>query len=295
MLLSRGDVTVFVQRPISCVFMVLSALLLIAVTWSNLRRPPQAQAGDAAGAGGARGGTRRTCRSIPFRAGDGAQRGAARRAACSGERRRALYNAAATRRKPHARSPRAARHDPPLRNQASAGPAGRRAAARGAGSVARRARRRSPGSTSTSAASTARKADLLQVYIVDVTLADPGLEAPLLAGLAGNAHVARSPDMTYRLPARAPAVLPLRAGGGRLRPLRHLLRAAAGADGLQADRAGARQAGVRQRTRDTWGPVAQGPARPGVERAVRRGRRRHLFRRQASTARSGIRASWAAR
>ena len=37
MLLSRGDVMVFVQRPISGAFIALSALLLIGVTWSNLR------------------------------------------------------------------------------------------------------------------------------------------------------------------------------------------------------------------------------------------------------------------
>jgi putative tricarboxylic transport membrane protein len=37
MLLSRGDITIFVQRPISGAFIVLSALLLIGVTWSNLR------------------------------------------------------------------------------------------------------------------------------------------------------------------------------------------------------------------------------------------------------------------
>jgi TctA family transporter len=37
MLLSRGDVAVFVERPISCAFIILSALLLIGVTWSNLR------------------------------------------------------------------------------------------------------------------------------------------------------------------------------------------------------------------------------------------------------------------
>jgi putative tricarboxylic transport membrane protein len=37
MLLSRGDVLVFVQRPISGAFIAISALLLIGVTWSNLR------------------------------------------------------------------------------------------------------------------------------------------------------------------------------------------------------------------------------------------------------------------
>ncbi|MDM0045915.1 tripartite tricarboxylate transporter permease [Variovorax dokdonensis] len=37
MLLSRGSFAVFVERPISCAFIVLSSLLLIGVTWSNLR------------------------------------------------------------------------------------------------------------------------------------------------------------------------------------------------------------------------------------------------------------------
>ncbi|HEY2257121.1 MAG TPA: tripartite tricarboxylate transporter permease [Variovorax sp.] len=37
MLLSRGDVLVFVQRPISGAFIAISAMLLIGVTWSNLR------------------------------------------------------------------------------------------------------------------------------------------------------------------------------------------------------------------------------------------------------------------
>ncbi|VTU13949.1 Tripartite tricarboxylate transporter TctA family protein [Variovorax sp. SRS16] len=37
MLLSRGDVTVFVQRPISCAFVIISTLLLIGVTWSSWR------------------------------------------------------------------------------------------------------------------------------------------------------------------------------------------------------------------------------------------------------------------
>ncbi|RZI65643.1 MAG: FAD-dependent oxidoreductase, partial [Variovorax sp.] len=56
----------------------------------------------------------------------------------------------------------------------------------------------------------ARKVDLLQVYIVDVTLADPGIESLLLAKLDGNPRVTPSPDMVYRPPARAPADLPLR-------------------------------------------------------------------------------------
>ena len=38
---------------------------------------------------------------------------------------------------------------------------------------------------------------------------------------------------------------------------------------------------VRERTKDTWGLWRQRVLEPGVERAVRRGRRRHLLRRQA--------------
>lgn len=37
MLLSRGDISVFVQRPISAAFIALSALLLVGVTWSSFR------------------------------------------------------------------------------------------------------------------------------------------------------------------------------------------------------------------------------------------------------------------
>jgi putative tricarboxylic transport membrane protein len=38
LLLSRGDMMVFVQRPISCAFVILSVLLLIGVTWSAWRK-----------------------------------------------------------------------------------------------------------------------------------------------------------------------------------------------------------------------------------------------------------------
>ena len=38
---------------------------------------------------------------------------------------------------------------------------------------------------------------------------------------------------------------------------------------------------VRERTKDTWGLWRQGVLEPGIERAVRRRRRRHLLRRQA--------------
>ena len=56
----------------------------------------------------------------------------------------------------------------------------------------------------------ARKANLLVVYIVDVTLADAALELAVLDRLHGQAHVGPTPDTAYRLVAQAPANLPLR-------------------------------------------------------------------------------------
>ncbi|RYF30338.1 MAG: FAD-dependent oxidoreductase, partial [Comamonadaceae bacterium] len=43
----------------------------------------------------------------------------------------------------------------------------------------------------------ARKAELLTVYIADVTLADPAREAALLAPHAGHPHIQRTPDMAW--------------------------------------------------------------------------------------------------
>ncbi|RZL87028.1 MAG: FAD-binding protein, partial [Variovorax sp.] len=98
----------------------------------------------------------------------------------------------------------------------------------------------------------ARKVDLLQVYIVDVTLVDAGLEPVLLAKLAGNPRVTPSPDMVYRLPARAPAGLPLRpvvVGFGPCGIFCALLLAQMGFKPIVLERGKT----VRQRTRDTWG------------------------------------------
>ncbi len=126
----------------------------------------------------------------------------------------------------------------------------------------------------------ARKAELLAVYIVDVALADPALEAQLLARLAGDPHIAATPGHAMAPPVQLRRADFRSAGGGRLRPLRHLRRAGAGPDGLPADRAGARQDGARAH-QGHLGPVAQACAQPGEQCAVRRGRRRHLLRRQA--------------
>ena len=52
---------------------------------------------------------------------------------------------------------------------------------------------------------------------------------------------------------------------------------------------------VRERTKDTWGLWRKSDAQPGVQRAVRRRRRRHLLRRQALQPDQGPAASTAAR
>ena len=70
------------------------------------------------------------------------------------------------------------------------------------------------------------------------------------------------------------------AGRHRNRSLRPVCRPDPGADGFSPDHPGARQG----RTRTDQGyleAVAQVRAEPGIERSIRRRRRRHLFRRQA--------------
>lgn len=98
----------------------------------------------------------------------------------------------------------------------------------------------------------ARKADLLKVYIVDVTLADAGRESPLLAQFAGNPHIFPTPDMAYRSVGQAPAGLPLRpvvVGFGPCGMFAALLLAQMGFKPIVLERGKT----VRQRTRDTWG------------------------------------------
>ncbi len=98
----------------------------------------------------------------------------------------------------------------------------------------------------------ARKADLLKVYIVDVTLANPDQEAALLAKFSGNPHVLPTPDMIYRPVGEAPAGLPLRpvvVGFGPCGMFAALLLAQMGFKPIVLERGKT----VRQRTRDTWG------------------------------------------
>ncbi|WP_431275145.1 NAD(P)/FAD-dependent oxidoreductase [Variovorax ureilyticus] len=107
----------------------------------------------------------------------------------------------------------------------------------------------------------ARKAQLLQVYIVDVTLADPALEAQLLARFAENPRVAPTPDMTWRAPARAPAELALRpvvVGFGPCGIFAALALAQMGFKPIVLERGKT----VRERTKDTWGLWRKGVLNP---------------------------------
>jgi len=98
----------------------------------------------------------------------------------------------------------------------------------------------------------ARKAELMAVYIVDVTLADASLEEPMLARFAGNSHINRTPDMLWQPPVAAPADLPLRpvvVGFGPCGIFAALVLAQMGFKPIVLERGTT----VRQRTRDTWG------------------------------------------
>ncbi|MDB5893160.1 MAG: FAD-dependent oxidoreductase [Rhodoferax sp.] len=97
----------------------------------------------------------------------------------------------------------------------------------------------------------ARKAELLQVYIVDVAL-DPAVEADLLARHAGHPHIRPAPDMAYRAPATAPASMPLRpvvVGFGPCGMFAALMLAKMGFRPIVLERGTT----VRERTKDTWG------------------------------------------
>jgi uncharacterized FAD-dependent dehydrogenase len=98
----------------------------------------------------------------------------------------------------------------------------------------------------------ARKAELLAVYIVDLSLADPTAEAPLLARLADRPHISATPDMTWRAPVQAPADLPLRPvviGFGPCGIFAALTLAQMGFRPIVLERGKP----VRERTKDTWG------------------------------------------
>jgi len=97
----------------------------------------------------------------------------------------------------------------------------------------------------------ARKADLLQVYIVDVELT-PALEADLLTKFADHPHIGPSPDLVYHPVAQAPAELkerPVVVGFGPCGIFAALILAQMGFKPIVIERGTT----VRQRTKDTWG------------------------------------------
>ena len=98
----------------------------------------------------------------------------------------------------------------------------------------------------------ARKAELMAVYIVDVTLADPATEAAVLTRLAGQLHLHPTPDMIWLPPVQANADLPLRpvvVGFGPCGIFAALVLAQMGFKPIVLERGRP----VRQRTKDTWG------------------------------------------
>ena len=97
----------------------------------------------------------------------------------------------------------------------------------------------------------ARKADLLAVYIIDITLADAAQAAALLAQHAGHPHIQPTPDMTWTPVGRAPADLahrPVVVGFGPCGIFAALVLAQMGFRPIVLERGKT----VRERTRDTW-------------------------------------------
>ena len=102
----------------------------------------------------------------------------------------------------------------------------------------------------------ARKPELLAVYIVDVTLDPPTQEATLLARHANHPHIQPTPDMSWRMPARAPegwidgpGERPVVVGLGPCGLFTALALAQMGLRPIVLERGKP----VRQRTKDTWG------------------------------------------
>ncbi|WP_427915233.1 NAD(P)/FAD-dependent oxidoreductase [Ramlibacter sp. MMS24-I3-19] len=98
----------------------------------------------------------------------------------------------------------------------------------------------------------ARKADLLAVFIVDLTLADPAQESALLARHAKHPHIAATPDMEWRPPLvarEAPPLRPVVIGFGPCGIFAALVLAQMGLKPIVLERGKT----VRQRTKDTWG------------------------------------------
>ncbi|WP_341912461.1 NAD(P)/FAD-dependent oxidoreductase [Polaromonas sp. YR568] len=107
----------------------------------------------------------------------------------------------------------------------------------------------------------ARKQKLLLVYIADVALASPELEASLLRQFEANPHIRPAPDQSYHLVARvdsAPAVRPVVVGFGPCGIFAALLLAQMGFKPIVLERGKK----VRERTKDTWGLWRKGVLNP---------------------------------
>jgi uncharacterized protein len=103
-----------------------------------------------------------------------------------------------------------------------------------------------------------RKAAILMVYTVDVTLRD---EAAVMARLAGDRNVQPTPDMEYHQVARAPATLakrPVVIGAGPCGLFAGLILAEMGFRPIILERGKV----VRERTKDTWGLWRRGELDP---------------------------------
>lgn len=102
----------------------------------------------------------------------------------------------------------------------------------------------------------ARKADLLAVYIVDLSLADAQTEAALLHKFEQNPHIQATPDMAWHPPCQAPASFgaaqgerPVVVGFGPCGMFAALALAQMGFRPIVLERGKP----VRERTKDTWG------------------------------------------
>ena len=100
----------------------------------------------------------------------------------------------------------------------------------------------------------ARKATLLAVYIVDLSLHDANQEAAALARLAHDAHVQATPDMTWQAPVSGPlpglpGPRPVVIGFGPCGMFAALVLAQMGLKPIVLERGKP----VRERTKDTWG------------------------------------------
>ena len=101
----------------------------------------------------------------------------------------------------------------------------------------------------------ARKAELLAVFIVDLTLTDPAQEAALLARQAGHPHILATPDMAWHpvghaaQAPHAPSSRPVVVGFGPCGIFAALVLAQMGLRPIVLERGTT----VRQRTKDTWG------------------------------------------